>query len=42
MAVLRSIALNLLKRDSSKSSLRQKRFRAAMDNNFLLHLISQV
>lgn len=41
MAVLRSIALNLLKRDPSKSSLRQKRFRAAMDNDFLLHLITQ-
>jgi predicted transposase YbfD/YdcC len=42
MAVLRSIALNLLKRDTSKSSLRQKRFRAAMDNDFLFHLITQV
>ena len=41
MAVLRSLALNLLKRDPSKSSLRQKRFRAAMDNDFLLHLITQ-
>ena len=41
MAVLRTIALNLLKRDPSKSSLRQKRFRAAMDNDFLLHLITQ-
>lgn len=42
MAVLRSIALNLLKHDTSKSSLRQKRFRAAMDNDFLLHLLTQV
>ncbi len=42
MAVLRSLALNLLKRDTSKSSLRQKRFRAAMDNQFLLHLITQL
>jgi predicted transposase YbfD/YdcC len=41
MAVLRSIALNLLKRDTSKSSLRQKRFRASMDNDFLFHLITQ-
>ncbi len=41
MAVLRSIALNLLKRDTSKSSLRQKRFRAAMDNDFLLHLLTR-
>ncbi len=42
MAVLRSIALNLLKRDTSKSSLRQKRFRAAMDNDFLLQLLTRV
>ena len=42
MAVLRSLALNLLKRDTSKSNLRQKRFRAAMDNQFLLHLITQL
>lgn len=41
MAVLRSLALNLLKRDTSKNSLRQKRFRAAMDNDFLLHLLTQ-
>ena len=42
MAVLRAVALNLLKHDSSNSSLRQKRFRAAMDNDFLLHLLTQV
>lgn len=42
MAVLRAVALNLLKQDTSKSSLRQKRFRAAMDNDFLLHLLTQV
>lgn len=42
MAVLRTVALNLLKQDTSKSSLRQKRFRAAMDNAFLLHLLTQV
>lgn len=40
MAVLRAVALNLLKQDTSKSSLRQKRFRAAMDNDFLLHLLT--
>ncbi len=39
MAILRAVALNLLKRDKSKSSLRQKRFRAAMDNDFLLQLL---
>jgi len=42
MAVLRTIALNLLKQDTSNSSLRQKRFRAAMDNDFLFHLLTQV
>ena len=40
MAVLRAVALNLLKQDTSKSSVRQKRFRAAMDNDFLLHLLT--
>ena len=42
MAVLRTIALNLLKHNKNKSSLRQKRFRAAMDNSFLLQLLTQV
>jgi hypothetical protein len=41
MAVLRSMALNLLKRDPSKSSLCQKCFRAAMNNDFLRRLITQ-
>lgn len=40
MAVLRTIALNLLKQDTSKSSLKQKRFRAALDNDFLFHLLT--
>ena len=42
MAALRTIALNLLKQDTSKSSLKQKRFRAAMDNDFLFHLLTPV
>lgn len=42
MAVLRTIALNLLKQDKTKSSLKQKRFRAAMDNAFLWQLLPQV
>jgi predicted transposase YbfD/YdcC len=42
MAVLRAVALTLLKQDSSDASLRQKRFRAAMDNDFLRHLFSLV
>lgn len=42
MAVLRTIALNLLKQDNTRSSLKQKRFRAAMDNAFLWQLLTQV
>ena len=42
MALLRTLALNLLKQDIANSSLRQKRFRAAMDNDFLFHLLTQV
>lgn len=41
MAVLRAIALKLLKRNSSRSSLGQKCFCAAIDNDFLLHLLTQ-
>jgi predicted transposase YbfD/YdcC len=42
MAVLRSIALNILKQDPSKGSLKQKRYRAALDDTFLLRLLTQV
>ncbi len=42
MAVLRNIALNILKQDRSKGSLKQKRYRAALDDTFLLKLLSQV
>ncbi len=42
MAVLRSLALNSLKQDPSKSSLKQKRFRAALDNHFLFQLLTQI
>ncbi|MEM6528921.1 MAG: ISAs1 family transposase [Chloroflexota bacterium] len=42
MAVFRALALNLLKKDDSKDSLKQKRFRAALDEDFLFSLISQV
>jgi predicted transposase YbfD/YdcC len=40
-AVLRHIALNMLKRDPSKGSLKQKRYRAALDDSFLLKLLTQ-
>jgi predicted transposase YbfD/YdcC len=40
LAVLRHIALNVLQQDrSSKQSLKQKRFRAALDPNYLLRLL---
>jgi len=42
MVVLRHIALNILKNDKSKSSLKQKRFKAALDDTFLLKLIDQL
>jgi len=41
-AVLRHIALNLLKRDTSNGSLKQKRYRAALDDSFLLSLLTQI
>ena len=42
MAVLRSIALNILKQDPSKGSLRQKRYTAALEDTFLFHLLARV
>jgi len=41
-AVIRHIALNLLKRHPAKQSLNRKRFRAALDDSFLLSLLAQV
>ncbi len=40
-ALLRRLALSVLKQDTSKASLNQKRFRAALADDFLLHLLSQ-
>lgn len=42
MALLRHIALNILKQDPSKGSLKQKRYRAALDDTFLLQLLAQI
>lgn len=42
MAVLRHLALNILKQDTTKSSLKQKRFRAGLDDSFMLKLLSQI
>jgi len=40
-AVLRHVAFNLLKNHPSQTSLKRKRFRAALDDSFLLDLLSQ-
>ena len=42
MSLLRRLALNIIKRDTSKGSLRQKRYRAALDDSFLLQLLSLI
>ena len=42
MVVLRNIALNILKKDKSKGSLRQKRYKATLNDTFLLKLLEQV
>jgi predicted transposase YbfD/YdcC len=41
-AILRRLALNLLKRHPAKASLKRKRFRAALDESFLLELLTHV
>jgi predicted transposase YbfD/YdcC len=40
MSILRRLALNLLRQDTSKSSLKMKRYQAGLDNNFLLQILS--
>jgi predicted transposase YbfD/YdcC len=40
MAVVRHLALNILKTDNSKGSLRNKRYRAALDDSFLFSLLA--
>lgn len=41
-AVIRHITMNLLKQHPSKQSLKRKRFRAVLDDNFLLSLLTHV
>jgi predicted transposase YbfD/YdcC len=41
-AILRHVAFNLLKCHPDKASLKRKRFRAALDDSFLLELLTQV
>lgn len=40
MTILRRLALNLLRQDSSKGSLKMKRYQAGLDNNFLLQILA--
>jgi predicted transposase YbfD/YdcC len=42
MAILRQLALNILKKDTSKGSLRTKRYKSALDISFLEKLLSQI
>jgi predicted transposase YbfD/YdcC len=42
LAVLRHVALNLLKHHPAKLSLNRKRFQAALDESFLLELLNQL
>jgi predicted transposase YbfD/YdcC len=42
MAVLRHLALNILKKNTAKGSLRQKRYKAALDDTFLSQLLGLV
>lgn len=42
MTVLRHLALNILKKDRSKGSLRNKRYKAALNTTFLEKLLEQV
>ena len=39
LGLLRRLALNLLNQEPSKQSLRQKRYRAAMDNDFVMRVL---
>ena len=40
LGLLRRLSVNLLKREPSKQSLKIKRYKAAMDNSFLLKILA--
>ncbi len=42
MAILRQLALNIIKQDTSKGSIRTKRFKAGLDISFLEQLLTQI
>ncbi len=39
LSIIRRLALNLLRNHSAKGSLKMKRYRAGLDNNFLFSLL---
>lgn len=41
MSVIRRLALNLLRQHSSRDSLKMKRYKAALNNNFLLSILQE-
>jgi predicted transposase YbfD/YdcC len=41
LSIIRRLALNLLRNHSAKGSLKMKRYRAGLDNNFLLSLLRE-
>ena len=40
MSILRRLALNLLRQDTSKGSLKMKRYKAGLDDDFLLQILA--
>lgn len=40
MTILKRLALNLLRQDNSKGSLKMKRYQAGLNNSFLLQILS--
>ena len=40
MTILRRLALNLLRQDTSSGSLKMKRYQAGLNNNFLIQILS--
>lgn len=40
MSILRRLALNLIRQDTSKGSLKMKRYKAGLDNSFLLQILA--
>lgn len=40
LGLLRHLSINLLKREPSKLSLKMKRYKAGLDNNFLMKILA--